>query len=85
MATWSTPQDDWDFAMLRAHQQRLARHRKAVQQDLDALARFLAECPHAVRWQIPDQHRPHLVVDNSQQPRKPLRRYRSVTEPDDAA
>jgi hypothetical protein len=81
-STWTTPQEQWDFAMLRAHQQRL--HRKAVQQDLDALARFLAECPHAARWQIPDHHRPRLVVDNTPQPRK-LRRYRSVTEPDDAA
>jgi hypothetical protein len=85
-----------DFNHVRWIQERLQRHRKMVAQDLDELARFIADHPHTAQWLQKKfvagkavNIRPRLVVDNTRQPvstekRQPIKRYRPP-DPTDAA
>ena len=89
---YSTPPD---FYSLRHYEDKLERHRKAVQQDLAELERFVATHPHTAQWlqeRGGKKRRPTLVVDNTNSSenvvggkRQVIKRYRPKVTPDDAA
>jgi hypothetical protein len=87
---YSTPPD---FYGLRHCQEKLERHRRAVQQDLDELNRFIADHPHTAQWlqeKNGQKLRPTLVVDNintrqrESEQGQAVKRYRPTEPPERA-